>query len=71
MQKLISGLFFIIITASSYAQNLDINLLKDINPQNPSSSYWQKTSSTTYAIGVGVPATQLIVGFIKKSVFKT
>ncbi|MBC7720947.1 MAG: phosphatase PAP2 family protein [Pedobacter sp.] len=67
MQKSIFGLLLtIIISTNAYAQNWDINLLKDINPQNPSSSYWQKASSTTYAIGVGVPATQLIVGFIKK-----
>lgn len=67
MQKSFFGLLLtIVISASSYAQNWDINLLKAINPQNPSSSYWQRTSSTTYAISVGVPATQLIVGFIKK-----
>ena len=67
MQKSFLGLFLtIVISTNAYSQNWDINLLNDINPQNPSSSYWQKTSSTTYVVGVGVPATQLIVGFIKK-----
>lgn len=66
MQKIPVLVLLVFISTFSFAQNWEVNLLNDINPQYPSSSYWQKTSSTTYAIGVGVPATQLIVGFIKK-----
>ena len=66
MKKIKSLLLLLIISASSNAQNWDINLLNNINPDNPSSGYWQKTSASTYAVSVGVPATQLIVGFIKK-----
>ena len=66
MQKIIIAFFCItFIGTHSYSQNWDINLLNDINPQNPSSGYWQKTSTSTYVVSVGVPATQLIVGFIK------
>ncbi len=65
MQKIKVLVVLLFISVSAHTQNWDINLLNDINPQNPSSGYWQKTSSSTYAIGVGVPATQLIVGFIR------
>ncbi len=66
MQKIKVLVVLLFISVCVQAQNWEVNLLNDINPQNPSSGYWQKTSSSTYAISVGVPATQLIVGFIKK-----
>ena len=65
MEKIKALVLLLFISVGVQAQNLDINLLNDINPQNPSSGYWQKTSSLTYAVSAGVPATQLIVGFIK------
>ena len=65
MQKIKVLVVLLFISVSAHTQNWDINLLNDINPQNPSSGYWQKTSSSTYAVSIGVPATQLIVGFIK------
>ncbi|MDI9364879.1 MAG: phosphatase PAP2 family protein [Flavobacterium sp.] len=66
MQKIKAVVFILFISLNTHAQNWEVNLLNDINPQHPSSSFWQKTSSSTYAVSVGVPATQLLVGFIKK-----
>jgi undecaprenyl-diphosphatase len=67
MHKFFTAVFcFVVISIHAHAQNWDINLLSDINPQNPSSSFWQKTSSTTYPISVGVPVSQLIIGWIRK-----
>ena len=65
MEKIKALVLLLFISVGVQAQNLDINLLNDINPQNPSSGYWQKTSSLTYAVSVGLPATQLVIGFIK------
>jgi membrane-associated phospholipid phosphatase len=66
MQKVITSICCLLLFSFTHAQNWEVNLLNDINPQQPSSGFWQKTSSSTYAVSVGVPATQLIVGFIKK-----
>ncbi|MFC4233480.1 phosphatase PAP2 family protein [Parasediminibacterium paludis] len=66
MQKIKAFVFILFISLNTHAQNWEVNLLNNINPQQPSSGFWQKTSSSTYAVSVGVPATQLIVGFIKK-----
>ena len=66
MQKISVLVLLLYISTFTHAQNWDINLLNDINPQNPSSSYWQKTSSSKNVVSVGVPAIQLIVGYVKK-----
>lgn len=66
MQKIITSICCLLLFSFTHAQNWEVNLLNDINPQQPSSGFWQKTSASTYAVSIGVPATQLIVGFIKK-----
>ncbi len=66
MQKVITSICCLLLFSYTHAQNWEVNLLNDINPQQPTSSFWQKTSSSTYAVSIAVPATQLIVGFIKK-----
>jgi undecaprenyl-diphosphatase len=65
MQKIKVLVVILFISVGVQAQNWEVNLLNDINPQNPSARYWQKTSASTYAVSVGLPVTQLIVGFIK------
>ena len=62
----IAFLWIVCIGAKSYSQNFDINLLQSINPTNPSAGYWQKTSSTAYAISVGIPASEFFIGWINK-----
>ena len=48
------------------AQNWDIDLLKNINPQNPNSAIIKGISSSVYPISIGVPVGLLAAGFIKK-----
>jgi undecaprenyl-diphosphatase len=60
-------ILFVLSSLFIHAQNWEVNLLNDINPDTkPSSGFWQKTSSYTYAVSIAAPASQLIVGFIKK-----
>jgi membrane-associated phospholipid phosphatase len=44
------------------AQNWDINLLKDINPRYPNSSYWQNTSKSAYYVTGAVTLGTLLTG---------
>ncbi len=70
MQKYFFTVLFIVAFLFSIttinAQPWEVRLLDNINPSTPTSSFWQKTSSATYAVAIGVPATQLVAGFIKK-----
>jgi membrane-associated phospholipid phosphatase len=45
-----------------FAQNLDIDILKSINPTYPNSRFWKATSSSTYYISAGVGLGTLIYG---------
>ncbi len=49
-----------------YAQNWDINLLEDINPQYPNSAIWKGVSNTTYPISFGLPVGMFIYATIEK-----
>jgi hypothetical protein len=44
------------------AQDWDIDLLKKINPDPPTSKYWQYTSNSAYYVPTSVPFSQLIYG---------
>ena len=48
------------------AQNWDIDLLKNINPQNPNSVVMKGFSSSVYPIAVAAPVSLVIAGFIEK-----
>ena len=48
-----TGCFFICTT--SFAQNWDINLLRNINPQNPKSFIWKGFSKSAYPLSVATP----------------
>jgi undecaprenyl-diphosphatase len=41
---------------SSYAQNVDIDLLTRLNPNQPNSIVWRGATSSAYPLSVGVPA---------------
>jgi membrane-associated phospholipid phosphatase len=49
------------------AQHIDIDILKSINPRNPSSAYWNVTSSSAYFVPAGAVAGTLVYGLIKKN----
>lgn len=45
-----------------FAQNLDVNILKAINPEHPDSKYWQYTSNSIYYVPASVTFGQLFYG---------
>ena len=48
------------------AQNIDIDILKSINPTNPNSQYWIQTSSSAYWVPFAYSVGTLGYGIIKK-----
>src|SRR4051812_26329936 len=49
------------------AQNVDINILKEINPRNPDSHVWMQTSNSVYFAPLSIAATQMAYGIITKN----
>lgn len=47
-----------------FAQNIDVDILNSINPENPNSQYWRQTSNSVYWVGAALPAGTLIYGLI-------
>lgn len=43
-----------IISITTYCQSVDLDILKNINPSQPSSNFWKGISSTTYPIAIGI-----------------
>ena len=48
------------------AQNWDINTLRNINPENPNSSFWKATSNSVYVVSVGAPVGIWVTGALSK-----
>jgi membrane-associated phospholipid phosphatase len=63
---LLVSFFLLLITTSVYAQNLNLSILKSINPENPSSGFWKTTSSSVYFVSGGIAFGSLASGLIKK-----
>ncbi|HMF69922.1 MAG TPA: phosphatase PAP2 family protein [Flavitalea sp.] len=64
--KFVVVLFLAVACTSIHAQNWDVNTVKFINPQNPDSRFFRKTSSSVYFIGTGAPVGLLLAGVIRK-----
>jgi len=47
------------------AQNLDINILKEVNPEGPNSRFWAQSSNSVYWAPAGVSIGTLIYGLFK------
>jgi len=47
------------------AQNIDINILKNINPQQPNNIIWRGATSSAYPVSIGVPAGIWLVATIQ------
>ena len=58
-------LFFLFGVLKTTAQNLDIDILKSANPNDPHNSYWKAMSGSAYFISAGVPVFLLSEGIIK------
>ncbi len=48
------------------AQNVDINILKSINPRHPNSDFWGVTSSSAYWLSGGISFGTLVYGLVEK-----
>lgn len=48
------------------AQNLDVNILKAINPRYPTSNVWKAVSNSDYLLTGAVPVSQVVYGIIAK-----
>lgn len=55
------------VCTTARAQNWDIDIAKDINPQHPTSGYWRFTSNTTYYISAGIPVSIFVAGIISRN----
>jgi hypothetical protein len=58
------ALIAITCTPKANAQNLDVNILKGINPRYPNSQVWIQTSNSAYYVPIGIAATQMAYGII-------
>lgn len=52
------------VTVSAGAQNLDVDILKSINPHNPDSKFWDVTSNSAYWMPAAASFGTLVTGFI-------
>lgn len=59
------GYFFI--CSTSHAQNWDINLLRNINPQNPNSGLWKGFTNSAYPLSAATPVAVWIEAEINHS----
>ena len=67
------GLFtcLALLSFTAQAQNWDVDLLDQINPSSPTSSYWKITSSSAYWVPASGILSTYIAGSAKKQLVKT
>ncbi|MFL9484951.1 phosphatase PAP2 family protein [Chitinophagaceae bacterium LWZ2-11] len=67
MKKIFPAVFVVLCFGFNHAQaqNWDIDLLKKINPDNPSSDYWKGVSNSTYYVAIGIPVVETAIGYIE------
>ena len=67
-KRIITAFFLLLLLCSTRAdaQNIDVNILRSINPINCKSSYWSVTSSSAYWLSGGAAFGTLAYGLIKK-----
>ena len=65
-RKIFIGIICLFVCQISIAQNWEVKLLSNINTQNPNSSFWKNTTSSTYPIAIAAPVSFLTIGYIKK-----
>jgi membrane-associated phospholipid phosphatase len=66
MQRVIL-FFFLLGSAGAAAQNIDIDILKSINPRYPDAQVWRSTSGTVDWMAAGITAGTLAWGYIGKN----
>jgi membrane-associated phospholipid phosphatase len=63
--RLSLALLFVFCTVTGISQNLDINILKGINPDVPNSGVWRAFSSSVSPVVIGLPVGLYLVGQLK------
>lgn len=58
---------FLLGSLTCFSQNLDINILKDINPSVPNSSFWRGVSSSVAPVVIGLPVGMYLVNHLDKN----
>jgi membrane-associated phospholipid phosphatase len=66
-KKLMAFATLLTLCTCAHAQNLDIDIAKDINPRYPTSGYWRFTTNSAYFISAGVPVGLLVTGISTKN----
>jgi membrane-associated phospholipid phosphatase len=67
IQKRLMGFALLVsLCTSVIAQNLDIDIAKDINPRHPTSDYWRFATNSAYFISAGIPVGLFVTGIITK-----
>ena len=61
---LFTAIYFFILKGN--AQNVDVNILKAINPRYPTSNVWDAVSGSGYWLTAAVPVSQITYGLIAK-----
>ena len=57
---------FLLTILSLYGQNIDIDLLRKINPNPPTSGIWKGVTKTAKPLSIGIPATMFVIHLLKK-----
>ena len=65
--KIVASLFVLLSMHKLHAQNIDLDILKGINPTNPSSAFWKTTSGSAYFVCAATPVYFLTAGIITNS----
>jgi membrane-associated phospholipid phosphatase len=63
---LLFATFCIVISTNIKAQNIDLDLLKKINPNNQNSDVWKGVTNSVYPIAAAAPTAILAYRFLKK-----
>lgn len=64
LKKISIAIILLLVSANTWSQNIDINILKSINSPNPGSKFWLATSNSIYWAPATVSVTTLGTGFI-------
>jgi membrane-associated phospholipid phosphatase len=58
-------LLFLFYSASCFSQNLDVNILKRINPSVPNSAVWRGFSSSVSPVVIGLPVGMYLISALR------
>jgi membrane-associated phospholipid phosphatase len=66
--KIIIGLLLCLsFSQNIFSQNVDIDLLKNINPKNPNATIWRAATKSAYPVSVGFPVGLWVIGELTKN----